>query len=161
MQVLAVLIAAIVALIAFQQWWLSREKLRLELFGKRYAVYEAAREFVGKILTEGKAGWGDQAVFYHTTAEAEFLFGSEISEYLKLLSDNASDHDLAERTIEQGTGDLVSASNTRGQLAQWFHEQAQGGMAHVFARYLRFQDLEDPITRAGRWLSRRIFGSAK
>ena len=44
------IVAAIVAYIAWQQWMVSRDRLRLDLFDRRYRVYQAVRKFGALVL---------------------------------------------------------------------------------------------------------------
>ena len=43
-----------VAFIAWQQWQLARNKLRLDLFDRRYKVFEATRRFLAVILRDAR-----------------------------------------------------------------------------------------------------------
>jgi hypothetical protein len=52
-----VLLAASVASVTVQQWWLSRETLRFNLFEKRYAVFAAARAFVARLPATPIVRW--------------------------------------------------------------------------------------------------------
>ncbi len=46
-------IGAIVTFIAFLQWTTARQKVLLDLFDKRFAVYEELREVIGRHLVPG------------------------------------------------------------------------------------------------------------
>jgi len=54
-------IAAVVAFIAFLQWQTAREKVLLDLFDKRFAVYEELRSVMGRHLGSGI----DEPAFYN------------------------------------------------------------------------------------------------
>ena len=43
-------IGAAVAYVAWQQWKTAREKIIIELFDKRFSLYEKAREAIGPII---------------------------------------------------------------------------------------------------------------
>jgi len=49
-----VLVAAAVAYIAYRQYSLAREKFKLDMFEKRFAVYKATQRFLTVILQDGK-----------------------------------------------------------------------------------------------------------
>lgn len=75
--------------IAFQQKEIAKEKLRLDLFDKRYKIYANLFEYYNAILS-----WSgtdeDQAIsrrFFLSTKEANFLFGSEVQTILKEILD--------------------------------------------------------------------------
>jgi hypothetical protein len=85
----ATVIASIVAAVfATAQWCVAKaqkdiayDKLKLELFEKRYAIYEAAKELIEYIL-QGNGGRVEDVAFmrkhYITLDEARFFFGPEI-----------------------------------------------------------------------------------
>ena len=75
-------IAAVVAFIAFLQWQTAREKVLLDLFDKRFAVYEELRSVMGRHLGSGI----DEPAFYNfvrTVSRAKFLFGPEVQTFLE------------------------------------------------------------------------------
>ena len=75
-------IAAVVAFIAFLQWKTAQEKVLLDLFDKRFAVYDELRSVVGRHLSGGI----DQTAlfgFKRTTSRAQFLFGPEVQTFLE------------------------------------------------------------------------------
>jgi hypothetical protein len=45
-KIFALIIAGAVAAVAWLQWWVALNKLRLDLFDRRYKVYDATREFL-------------------------------------------------------------------------------------------------------------------
>src|ERR1051325_9796179 len=72
-----------VVFIAWQQWKLSHTKLRLDLFDRRYKVYDATRKFLGGIMSEATFSDSQLLAFYAGTSDAEFLFGSDIVDYIE------------------------------------------------------------------------------
>jgi hypothetical protein len=43
-----------VAWIAFMQWWTNHQKFRLDLFDRRYAIYDSAKRLIASVLTAGQ-----------------------------------------------------------------------------------------------------------
>jgi hypothetical protein len=88
-------IAALVAFIALLQWKTARDKVLLDLFDKRYAIYEDLRivmsEYDRRGTLELEKIFGK---FGRAQARAKFLFGEEVNAYL-----------------EQCQLDLIGASN--------------------------------------------------
>jgi hypothetical protein len=74
-------IAAVVAVIAFLQWQTAREKVLLDLFDKRFALYEEVRAVVGRHLTFG-IDQPDIFDFARAASRAQFLFGPEVQTFL-------------------------------------------------------------------------------
>lgn len=69
-------ISGAVGLIAFFQWRLARQKLRLDLYNRRYAIYESLLTFY-PILIGWKGEPEQKAVydrFFRASKEAKFLF---------------------------------------------------------------------------------------
>jgi hypothetical protein len=80
--VLASLIAIIVACIGYQQHLLAKEKLKLDLFEKRFSVYKGVQKFLSQIMQEGKLNLDHLRELQKATQEAEFLFDAEIPKYI-------------------------------------------------------------------------------
>lgn len=76
------IIAALAAWIAFRQFQIARNKLKLELFDKRMEVYSAAREALSNIARQGDLTTEQQIQYLQGTGSARWLFGHEVSNYL-------------------------------------------------------------------------------
>jgi hypothetical protein len=84
-----------VGIVAFQQWRVARNKLRLDLCEKRFEVYSATKDFLMLFLVDPQRA-NDRARarqetffteaaygrFVMATSGAEFLFGNDVSQYL-------------------------------------------------------------------------------
>jgi hypothetical protein len=81
-----VILGAIGAYIAYQQYKLAENKLKLDLFDKRYAVYEAIRKVLSSLVTLGAGNSlrGDILMreFDIGTADASFLLDQKITDYI-------------------------------------------------------------------------------
>jgi hypothetical protein len=86
----AALIAALVAWITYKNHQLAAEKLKLDLFEKRFAVFRAAQLLLTRVFEDG-AMKELKAVFEYRrdTQVAFFLFGPEIESYLSELDKKA------------------------------------------------------------------------
>ncbi len=73
-------IACVVAYIAWQQWRTNARRVKLDLFDRRFRVFDATRKLLGLWYTVGIKD-EDYLKFLQETAEARFLFGAEIEEY--------------------------------------------------------------------------------
>jgi hypothetical protein len=83
------LIALIAAYIAWQQWKTNERKLKLDLYDRRYEVYEATRSFILTICKDAGVQFEEIGHFRATVAQARFLFGKDITDYLELLRSRA------------------------------------------------------------------------
>lgn len=80
--VVAVIAACIAASIAFRQWQTAQNKLKLDLFERRYEVYVALTQLMGLMVQEK---WVEQDVprqLMAKTGGTEFLFDHHIYEYV-------------------------------------------------------------------------------
>jgi len=79
---LAPVIAVIATYIAWQQWKANAQKLKLDLYQQRFRVFEAVRDILGMMYTTVS---DDKKLFelLSKTRGAEFLFGSEIKDYVE------------------------------------------------------------------------------
>src|SRR4051812_29661402 len=80
-----------VGFIAWQQWQLAHSKLRLDLFDRRYKVFDATRIFLAVIGRDSRFEESHLFEFDAGTSDAEFLFGSDIVNYLAEIRKRAID----------------------------------------------------------------------
>lgn len=76
-------VAVLGSLIAYRQWRTAQNKLKLELFDRRFSVYEASRNLLASIMTSGKAKNEEVFKFLVTTREAKWLLNAEVATYLE------------------------------------------------------------------------------
>src|SRR5262245_41643961 len=77
---LAPVIAIVPAYIAWQQWQTNRNKLKLDLYERRFKAFAALRDVLGKMYTTGT----DETTLLQLvtqTQEVEFLFDDDIKNY--------------------------------------------------------------------------------
>lgn len=77
------LIAVVATYIAWQQWKTNQQKLILDRYDRRLRVYEEVRKILSIIIRDGKASYDDLLKFRTAVSEADFLFGTEIPEYIE------------------------------------------------------------------------------
>jgi len=80
--ILTALIAGIAAFLTYQQHRTNALRLKHELFERRFKVYDSFRSFLSGIMRDGTTSYDACMSFLRETNQAEFLFGSEIPEYL-------------------------------------------------------------------------------
>ena len=78
-------VACAIAYVAWQQWRLARHRFRLDLFERRYKVYDATKKFVslGQFddpqLFEFNAGTADaEFLFVRSTSRAPLIWGAKL-----------------------------------------------------------------------------------
>lgn len=75
-------IGAVALYIAWQQWKTNERKAILDRYERRLRIYQRVVEMLHFICSRFNPEINDLLKFIADTAEAGFLFGSEISEYL-------------------------------------------------------------------------------
>ena len=76
-------IALIAAWIAFRQWQIARNKLKLDLYDKRMAIYEVVSKTLGVATSQGRLTQEDEVEYLSGVRTAQWLFGPEVSTYLQ------------------------------------------------------------------------------
>lgn len=75
-------IAVFGSFIAYRQWRTGQNKLKHDLFERRFSVYDAARTLLSSIMTSGKAKDEELFKFLSGTREAKWLLDANVAEYL-------------------------------------------------------------------------------
>ncbi len=136
------LAALIVGYIAWRESKTSREKLKLDLFDRRFAVFRSAEDFIYAVLADPSVPIEHVHAFNHGTKQASFLFEQDVVGHLTSLRENA----LELRTLATKLGgssmlsddDRVRAIRRDEELVHEF-TKALNDNATKFARYLDFQ----------------------
>jgi len=119
-------IAIFGAWIAYRQWRLGQNKLKLDLFDRRFAVYEGARGLLRTIYSSGRVKDEDLYAFTSATSTAKWLFSAEVENYLrKILYSKAVDLAQLHAELEGvGVGE-ERTKNVRAQreIKEWFVAQ--------------------------------------
>jgi hypothetical protein len=128
-----------VAYIAWQQWQLERSKLRLDLFDRRYKVFDATRKFLAVIVRDSRFEDSQLFEFEVGTSDAEFLFASDVVDYLAEIRRRANDmrtHQKVHAPMPEGDYCSRHVQAEHDQL-QWLGDQLTA-MTKTFRPYLGF-----------------------
>lgn len=109
-------IAVIALFIAYMQFKLASNKLKLELYEKRYVVYKGCMNIITHVMTSGNTTIPQQSEFLRDTSDAKWLLSVDIAEYIdeviwktvvdietlcsELVPNETAFDDLAVRTIK-------------------------------------------------------------
>ena len=131
-----------VVVIAWQQWRIADSKLRLDLFDRRYKVYDATRKFLAVIIREATFTDSQLFEFYGGTSDAEFLFGADVVEYLGQIRNRAVDMRTHQTLFQQMPfGDERSRHvQANHDDLSWLNDQITA-MTKIFAPYLGFANV--------------------
>jgi hypothetical protein len=136
----AAIIALIVAYIAFRQYSVSKAKLKLALFEKRYPIFLETWTILSEVAREGTRtkSYGLGNPFSNFIPQATFLFGKDVDKYLS----NAVKKWTELWAIEgEAQGQGVNRQENiakRSELEKWFFDEASVGAKRLFGRYLYF-----------------------
>jgi hypothetical protein len=115
-------VAVVGAVIAGGQLWLARRKLMLDLYDRRYRIFEGARRLIVEIMREGRAEAKSIYTYRRDTGDAVFLLDSSVVSYLGELEKRAFRlRDLA--VIPNDNPKLEAAINEEAALINWFDQQ--------------------------------------
>ena len=139
-KLVTVLIAAFASYIAYRQWVLGREKFKLDLFEKRFAVFAATRKFLTHVLTAANVSIEQLFEYRAGIAEGTFLFDDDITDYLKSIDEKALRlHTTMEVMASLPVGDdRARASAEASDLIRWLTDQLPE-LKIRFAPYLKFR----------------------
>jgi len=134
------IIALIAVYIAYQQWRLRREHFQLELFDKRYTVYEGTKNFISIILEKGYPGEKEISGFQESTHDATFLFENEVQERLDQILENGkklNDLNTLIALTEQASSDgAKEEKENEDEIQDWFKEEYDR-IKKLFMKYLK------------------------
>lgn len=133
-------IAVVTTYIAIQQYRTSRLKFKLEMFEKRYAIYQGMKHFILSAVREANLSNDDFFKLNEKTQDAFFLFGESVEKYIdELRSKGARLRYLNEKLSDQNLPIGEERSKLAGEDAElntWFGNQLLESK-QVFKKYLR------------------------
>jgi hypothetical protein len=139
--IVALVVGIGAGLIAWQQVVIARNKLKLDLFERRYVVFLAVVDFCKSAVNDGPGAAQVMAFAQHHAALA-FLFGDDVDGYWQEVGDRhrelwkinlrLSEHDL--------NVDPQPLAVARLEQETWFAAQVIGGTKAVFLKYLSFRN---------------------
>lgn len=136
-------VAFLGVLIAYRQWVTARDKLRLDLFERRLAIYSAFRTTLGQIFVKGQLNQEDEQKYLNGVSSSMWLFGEDVHKYLadefwgKLMEHHllVSELDGAVVGIERR-----ELAKKKSELRSWFLVQDKRAEM-LFLPYLGFHHL--------------------
>lgn len=152
-EALQVLIAIFLAYIAWQNYkitdasfYINKDKLRLDLFDRRYKVFDACRRFFLSCAEGGSVNRDEFSKFIINTSDAKFLFSKDIKSYIEEIRDKS----IRLMQIEMKFSRENLAADNRASLAKeykalskWLATQPDHS-SELFSKYLHFAIDKNP-----------------
>lgn len=96
----------------------ARHRVVMDLFDKRWAIVTDLRDPIASITRQGVVSQQDRFGFLRACDRAEFLFGAEVSEYLRQIDRAMSKHAAAQFRLDS-ENDTTRASAAEVQYEQF------------------------------------------
>lgn len=138
---LGVVTLMVTGYIALQQWQINKNKLRLDLFDRRWAVFEAAMRLAASAVHKPTITSDDLREFATATRGVRFLFNKSLEEYCDKLRTEAVAILFENRKLEDlpvGDERTTIAKTLEGRLF-WFSDQIDTGIPKRFARFMKIR----------------------
>lgn len=119
-------IAVFGAMIGYRQWRTAQNKLKLDLFERRYAIYDALRGYLSVIMTTGKTDIVSEQKFLQGTHGAKWLLNDDIEHYLHIVIwHKACDLGCLQSELEgHGVGEERTIRvHKAADIKKWFGDQ--------------------------------------
>ena len=131
-------IALFAASIAYGQWKIAKAKHAHDLFDRRYAMYEAFRQFLSLVLAKNKVTIEEEHKFLDETAGARFIFDDSIADFRENIFKKTSNLDVVESELKDllPSDERTSLVERRRQLRSWYSEELSN-MEGKFTRFLK------------------------
>jgi len=137
-------IAIIAVYVAWHQWQLNKRKMKLELYDRRKAVYEELKNLFHIISRDANVNMSDLSTYWVNVSEADFLFGSDVTSYLKEIYDHGVKLSYWHRQYRD-SNQTKPAGYDHGKVVDemhkeltWLMEQGEPAM-EKFKKYLNLQ----------------------
>lgn len=127
-------------LIAYHQATVAQAKLKLDLFEKRYPIFQETWEIMSEVVMKGtrEKNYGLGNPFSNFMPRARFLFGRDVETYLSASVKKWVDLHAFEAEEEDPAAAAANAEQV-AELRAWFFKQADTGVKQLFGPYLDFE----------------------
>ncbi len=136
-------IAVCAAWIAYQQVKINRNKLKLDRFERRFAIYDAAKSYITQVhFGDPKTEPESASQYLASIRGAQFMLSKEIEQYLRDLASKGIHLRMAERELERPNvpeEEHKAAAAKSMELHKWFTDQFEE-LDKRFASYLVVED---------------------
>jgi hypothetical protein len=142
----AIIVSLVVAVVQYAQWRTANQKVVIDLYERRFKVYEQLGKAIAPVLREGEVTRTAFNEFMIGQADATFLFGDDVQAYLKELRKCFA-------WLSSMTNEVIDKSPNRPELIDTkfkyiaeivaFYDKAPG----LFAPYMKLTQRNTPFWR--------------
>lgn len=136
------IIAISVTYIAYKQYKIDKDNLRLALYERRFNVYQSLKQVLAEASIGGNITTNTLWDFLAITEESEFFFGNEISEYLRNIHLKSIDLIKLKKKLEEISPPIdderLRITTEHNELVKWFSNQDKIAK-DLFLKYLSFK----------------------
>jgi hypothetical protein len=124
-----ILIAFIALFIAYNQWRMAQNKLKFELFDRRFKIYDSAKNLILFFLTTNRKSEEFMPIylgFLNIKHDAKWILNSNVSNYLDELSLKAREFNNFDRNLDfKKVNGMIPEEQLKKQeeYLKWFHCQ--------------------------------------
>ena len=113
-------IAIIVAYIAYQQWKTNKQRLRAELYDRKFTVYEILTDTIGEVMRNGDISDEQLEKFNVQRRKSHFLLGKKVPEFLEEIYGKL----VNLQTMNRASPDEKARNaKERGDIKKWLYDQ--------------------------------------
>jgi len=134
-------VAILAVYIAGRQWQTAHERVRLDLFDRRYAVFEAVERLIGQRLAEGRLKLQDDIAFGERLAPARMLFPKEVATEITRVQERIARLNSLEASYPSNDGPERERQGKAITAAREGLRSQAAALPDVFAPYVRFDTL--------------------
>jgi hypothetical protein len=137
--------------IAWAQWRTANQKVVLDLFDRRFRIYNAARVLNRSVIGAGAATTEQMVAMAELAREAKFLFGPEVAAALAEASDAMLQIEVAEKELKGlPVGQVRSATVRKSREGFNAVKRIQMSLPVLFLPYMK---MDTKVIRSPReWL---------
>jgi len=110
----------------------------MDLFDKRFDVYDAIIDFIQSIKSGGKVSDESLATFKERTLPARFLFDKGIADYIAEIREHAIDVQTWSQEVEgmKAGDEKIEIQRKSSEVKKWLYSQLDEELNKRFQKYL-------------------------
>lgn len=119
-------IAVVVAYIAWQQYQIQRQRVRIDLFDRRYELFVNANKYLTETVSKGEFDINLHNRFLKENRGAQFLYSKEIDKYLLDIAAATRElikYESESRKNSSFDGDIFEAEKQKLEKLDWLQQQ--------------------------------------